>query len=236
VSRLDASHPHRAGSAARACRVTTVALLLSATVGCAVMPSGPSSMALPGTGRSFEQFRADDEGCRRYADQRIGGQSAQRAAQDAVAAGAITGAAVGAVAGAAIGGSSGAGAGAGAGLIIGSAMGSGSAGASGYDAQRRYDHAYVQCMYARGHKVPVVAGSYRPAPAPAAGIPPAALPPGVPPPPAGSPPPPPPGVVRGVPPAAPAGSVAPVRPGPGSPPPPPPPGAPPPPPATWRSG
>ena len=42
--------------------LAAVALVLA---GCAVVPDGPSSMALPGTGRSFQQFRADDDACRR---------------------------------------------------------------------------------------------------------------------------------------------------------------------------
>ena len=36
----------------------------------AVPPSGPSVMALPGNGKSFEQFRADDAACREYASSR----------------------------------------------------------------------------------------------------------------------------------------------------------------------
>jgi len=183
VSRRPASGPAATGPASRRGRIAAATWLLAATAGCAVMPTGPSALALPGTGRSFEQFRADDEACRRYADERTGGQTAQRVAQDTVAAGAITGTAVGALAGAALGGSSGAGSGAGAGLVVGSLMGSGSAGGSGRDAQRRYDHAYVQCMYASGHKVPVAAGSYRAATTPASGPLPPAPPPGPPPPP-----------------------------------------------------
>jgi hypothetical protein len=30
-----------------------------------------------------------------------------------------------------------------------------------YGSQRQYDNAYIQCMYAQGHKVPVPAGSAR---------------------------------------------------------------------------
>ena len=58
------------------------------------------------------------------------------------------------MAGAAIGGSKGVGAGAGTGLALGALIGSGSAAGSAVDLQRRYDHAYVQCMYARGNVVP----------------------------------------------------------------------------------
>jgi hypothetical protein len=185
-------------------------------------------MALPGTGRTFAQFRADDDACRRFALDRIGGQTAQRAANDSTAAGAITGAAVGAVAGAAIGGASGAGVGAGTGLVVGTVAGSAAGAGTGYDAQRRYDEAYVQCMYASGHKVPVAEGSVRPTPAPAATaasrMPP--LPPGVPPPPAGAPPAPPPGAGA---PSLPRGNAQPA-------PPMPPAGAPPAPPPSWRPG
>jgi len=172
-----------------AARASIGALALAALGGCAVMPTEPSAMALPGTSQSFERFRRDDEACRQFALQQIGGRSAQRAADDAVAASALTGAAVGALAGAAIGGSQGAGVGAGTGLVVGSAVGSGSAASAGWDAQRRYDAAYLQCMYANGHKVPVPEGAYRPPSAPSAVAP---LPPGVPPPPPGRPPPPPP--------------------------------------------
>ncbi len=210
------STPLESRRAARAAGVLALAVLS----GCAVVPDGPSTMALPGTGRSFAQFRADDDACRRFASERVGGQSAQRAAQDTVAAGAIAGAALGAVAGGALGGSQGAGVGAGTGLLVGSAVGSGAAGGSAIEVQRRYDHAYVQCMYASGHKVPVIEG-YRPGPPPAAARP-AALPPGVPPPPAGPPPAPPPSAA---PPASGTSSA-----------PPPPSGSPPPPPRSWRSG
>ncbi len=37
-------------------------------------------------------------------------------------------------------------------------------GADGYGTQRRYDTAYIQCMYSKGHKVPV-SGGYTGAPA-----------------------------------------------------------------------
>ena len=68
---------------------------------------------------------------------------------------AATATAVGAAAGALIDGASGAGVGAGIGLLMGSAIGSSTANASAYSAQQRYDIGYTQCMYAKGHKVPV---------------------------------------------------------------------------------
>jgi hypothetical protein len=166
-------------------------LALSAAVlllaGCASAPTGPSVMALPGSGKSFEQFRMDDADCRQYALQQIGGPGAVEAANNAGVRNAVVGTAVGALAGAAIGGNhQGAGVGAGAGLIVGSAAGSGSTDRSSYAMQRDYDHAYIQCMYAKGDKVPVAESAWRSqAPvAPAASAPP--------PPPPGTPPPPPP--------------------------------------------
>jgi hypothetical protein len=122
---------------------------------CATIPEGPSITALPGTGKSFEQFNRDDAMCRDYASGRIGGKSAQQAAQDAGVKSAVVGTLVGALAGAAIGGDRGAGVGAGAGLLIGSAAGTDASQSSGYGLQRRYDSAYLQCMYANGERVPV---------------------------------------------------------------------------------
>ncbi|MGH8736821.1 MAG: glycine zipper family protein [Burkholderiales bacterium] len=137
------------------------ALLLTA---CVTMPEGPSVMALPGSGKSFDQFRADDYECRQFASSQIGGKSAQQAANESALESAAVGTAIGAAAGALIGGHQGAGAGAGAGLIFGSAAGSGAARGSGRNLQRRYDASYVQCMYAKGDRVPV-AGQMQQAPA-----------------------------------------------------------------------
>lgn len=184
---------------------TKIPLLLGclALGACTVMPSGPNVMVLPGSGLSMERFRSDDFVCRDFAHQQIGGRSAQQAANQSAVASAAVGTAVGALAGAAIGGNQGAAVGAGTGLLVGGAVGSENARASGYGSQRQYDNAYIQCMYAKGHRVPVPGNvSYsRPVRAADAGIPP---------PPPGAAPPPPPGV------------LAPPPPPPGSPPPPPP--------------
>jgi hypothetical protein len=127
---------------------------------CVSMPNGPSVLVMPGTGMAFEQFRQDDAQCRQYAAEQTG-LSAEGAADNAAVRSAALGATIGAVAGAAIGGRHGAGTGAGAGLIVGSMHGAGTAQVSGYEAQRRYDNAFVQCMYAKGHRVPV-SGYYTP--------------------------------------------------------------------------
>jgi uncharacterized protein YcfJ len=124
-------------------------------------------MALPGTGKTFDQFRADDASCRNFAYQQIGGVTADQAATNSAVGSAVVGTALGAAAGAAFNGGSGAAVGAGIGLLAGSLVGAGNAQDSGYGAQRRYDHAYVQCMYAAGDKVPVsgrVMGSAPPPP------------------------------------------------------------------------
>jgi hypothetical protein len=164
-------------------------------------PTGPSTMVLPGTGRTFDQFRADDMECRQYASLQAGGQA--QAATDSTVASAALGTAIGAVAGAAIGGRDAAGVGAGMGLITGTLAGTGAGSASAYEMQRRYDIGYQQCMYAKGHRVPVSgrfaptgAASYTSQPAAVAPPPPPGSPPpqlyGSPPPPPGAPPPPPP--------------------------------------------
>ena len=53
------------------------------------------------------------------------------------------------------GGERGAGAGAATGLFVGSLIGVDEANASSYGTQRHYNNAYIQCMYAKGHRVPV---------------------------------------------------------------------------------
>lgn len=156
--------------------------------GCVSVPTGPSVMALPGSGKSFDQFRADDADCRQFALGQVGGSAMDRAATDAGMRSAAVGTLVGAVAGAAIGGRDGAGVGAGTGLLVGSMAGVGAAQGSAYGTQRQYDNAYIQCMYAKGEKVPVSGEYSRGRAQPPSGLPPA---------PAGSylPPPPPPGVL-----------------------------------------
>ena len=162
--------------------IAAAMLLLSA---CAtVPPSGPSVMVLPGGGKSFDQFRADDYECRQFASSQIGGGTAEQASTDSGLKSAAVGTAVGAVAGGLVGGRQGAAVGAGTGLIVGSAAGAGAAGASAHTLQQRYDIGYQQCMYAKGHRVPV-AGRFDQSRRPSASY---STPP---PPPPGTPPPPP---------------------------------------------
>lgn len=177
-------------------RFAGLAIALAALAGCVSIPGGPSQMSLPGSGKSFEQFRFDDADCRGFASAQIGGSSPNQAAVDSGVGSAAVGTAIGAAAGALIDGSSGAAAGAGVGLITGALIGSSTSYASGYALQHRYDMAYTQCMYAKGHKVPVSGrfastndrramryGTPPPPPPPGYGVPPADY---------GTPPPPPP--------------------------------------------
>lgn len=153
---------------------------------CATVPTGPSVMVLPGTGKNFEQFQADDAVCRQWAAQQTG-TTTQRASTQSTVSGAAIGTAVGAAAGAAVGAAAGspatgAAVGAGIGLLGGTAVGASHAEGANQSVQRRYDMTYMQCMYAKGNQIPVARGSqpaYTGQPA------------GIPPPPAGSPPPPP---------------------------------------------
>ena len=138
----------------------TSLIAISALVGCASIPTGPSVLVLQGSGKSFTQFSQDDFYCRDFALRQIGGKSPGQAGRDAGVASAVAGTAIGAAVGAAVGGSEGAGVGVGAGtgLLLGSAAGSDAYNYSTQSGQQQYDHAYIQCMYGAGHKVPVPAG------------------------------------------------------------------------------
>jgi outer membrane lipoprotein SlyB len=96
---------------------------------------------------------------------------------------AAVGTLIGAAAGAAIGGGHGAAVGAGVGLAGGAMAGTGAADSSSYALQRRYDVAYTQCMYAKGHKVPVSGRFVTTDTSPSVANTPPPPPPGTPPPP-----------------------------------------------------
>lgn len=153
-------------------RLRTFAFLLPAALGalllggCAAPPLGPTVQVMPAPGMPFDQFRSIDAMCRQYAQQQTSGY--QTAATNSGATSAAAAAGVGAVAGALIGGNSqGAAVGAGMGLLAGSAGGTGTYSDSQYRAQRAYNIAYQQCMYAHGAQVPGYATpTYVPPPAP----------------------------------------------------------------------
>ena len=177
------------------------------TTACASVPTGPSVMVLPGTGKNFDQFQIDDAVCRQWAAQQTG-TTTEKASTNTAVAGAAVGTVLGAAAGAALGAAAGnpgigAAAGAGVGLLGGTAVGAGNASTAHASVQRRYDASFMQCMYAKGHQIPVPRGSapaYTSSPTPrAVSTPPPPPPPppaSTPPPPAGTPPAPPPGPTR----------------------------------------
>ena len=136
-----------------------MAILLLAG-GCATVPTGPSVMVLPPQGKPFEVFQAEDATCRNWAVQQIG-MSPQDTVNKNAAQGAVVGTAIGAGLGAAIGSASGnagtgAAIGAASGLLVGTTSGAQAGQVYGYEAQRRYDIAYQQCMYANGNIIPGV--------------------------------------------------------------------------------
>ncbi|CAH1906126.1 conserved hypothetical protein [Candidatus Nitrotoga sp. HW29] len=123
--------------------------------GCTSVPTGPGVLVLPGTGRSFDQFRLDDADCRQYANSQIGGGTANAAAADSGVRSAVIGTVIGATAGVLFGGHNSVSVGAGSGLLFGSMAGVGTGESSAFNLQQRYDFGYQQCMYAKGHRVPV---------------------------------------------------------------------------------
>jgi len=144
-------------------RLTWRLLPLLAVVGlsgCATIPTGPSVMVLPGQGKTFEQFQTDDAVCRQWASAQAGttpGQASTEAAVSSAAIGTTLGAGLGASIGAASGNPGvGAAVGAGSGALGGTAVGVGASQAAAGTVQWRYDIAYEQCMYAKGHQIPVV--------------------------------------------------------------------------------
>lgn len=134
-----------------------VATLLA---GCAQMPAGPTIAAMPPPNKPFEAFIADDQLCRNWAAASVG--PGRSAASDQMLAATLAGAALGAVAGAVGGDRSDAAAGAVIGTALGAGAGSNVSSATAWNAQRRYDIAYQQCMYAKGNVIP----GYYPYPAP----------------------------------------------------------------------
>ena len=158
--------------------------------GCAVAPTSPTVMVLPGTQKSPGQFQADASACQLEA-QNVVAPLAQ-AANNQAASNVVIGTVVGAAAGALLGqGSYNPGAvaawGAGTGMLVGSAAAGGNSQVSSYSLQQQFNFAYMQCMYQRGHQVPgqpayrsQPAGvappppppNYRPQAAPAQGYPP----------------------------------------------------------------
>ncbi|MES2106397.1 MAG: hypothetical protein V4634_20420 [Pseudomonadota bacterium] len=151
----------------------------SVLFGCAQMPSGPTVAVMPPQNKPFEVFMQDDQVCRNWAAQSIG-VPGNDAAAESFAASTVVGTALGAAVGAATGGRGSTGTGAAVGALVGASVGSGQSAATAWNAQRRYDIAYQQCMYSKGNLIPTYYRGYSRYPAPA----PVSMPPPPPPPPA----------------------------------------------------
>lgn len=143
-------------------------LLISAAMAlgaCATIPTGPSVMVWPAPGKPLEVFQSDDAVCRQWAGQQTGAQpseSANMSLASSAAVGTVLGAGLGAAIGAATGDfGAGLGIGAASGALFGTTAGLGAASGTGGEVQRRYDNAYLQCMYTKGNQVPGAARSYR---------------------------------------------------------------------------
>src|SRR3989475_699253 len=88
-------------------RTGVLALVFTLSLGaCATVPLGPSVMVLPGTGKSFDQFQADDAVCRQWASVQAG-TTPQQAAGSSTAKSGVLGTLLGAGLGAAIGAATG---------------------------------------------------------------------------------------------------------------------------------
>jgi hypothetical protein len=147
--------------------LTLIAMAAVLAAGCAEIPPGPSVAVMPPPGKPFDLFVADDQLCRNYANQSIGGTSAQQAQAASLVGSAAVGTALGAAVGAMAGGHDSVGGGAAVGAVLGTAVGASEAGYAGHSVQRRYDIAYQQCMYARGNLLPgQSAAAYRSVPPP----------------------------------------------------------------------
>jgi hypothetical protein len=133
-------------------------LLIPLLSACAVMPTGPSVMVLPGVGKPFDQFQVDDMVCRQFAQTQTGippGEAGKQSTINTAALGTLLGAGVGAALGAAAGDAGvGAAIGAGSGLLFGTASGAEAGAGTARSLQSRYNVSYMQCMYAKGNQVP----------------------------------------------------------------------------------
>ncbi len=136
----------------------TALFCIAAMSGCATLPTGPTAQVFPGSDKTFEEFQIDDAACRAWAGHGIGltpDEIRNQSTLSGAGVGVILGAGLGALIGSASGNAGiGAAIGAGGGLLIGSAAGADSGRIYGYEAQRRYDSYYLQCMYAKGNQVP----------------------------------------------------------------------------------
>lgn len=143
------------GTSTSLCALGAAALL----AGCAVAPSAPSVLVLPGSQKNTAQFNGDNSACQQQAQAYVAPQA--EAANTQAVGSALIGTAIGAALGALLGSggyyyrnNDAAAWGAATGLMYGGAVGSSQSQVAGYGLQQRYDNAYVQCMYQLGNQVP----------------------------------------------------------------------------------
>ena len=112
----------------------------------------PTAQILPGPGKTFEQFTADQQACESSTDVQMK-PYADRSTERQLGALAL-GTVLGAGLGAAIGGGNGAGIGAAAGAIGGTAVGADQGSSDIQRLQLMYDNYYTACMVTRGNRPP----------------------------------------------------------------------------------
>ena len=95
---------------------------------------------MPGPGKSFAAFQADNTACRAFSADQVKGQ-AEAANRNSIGTGLLS-----TLGGAGIGASLGA--------VAGTVLGSSSNSADQANIQQQYDTAYAQCMYSKGDQVP----------------------------------------------------------------------------------
>ena len=139
--------------------IPLVALALLA--GCDTMPVGPTVTALQGADKGFDEFRTDDVDCRQYAYAQVREAMAASADHASGVMSTAPSSAICVAVGPATDGRGPAVAGPRTGSLI---DGTDAAQFAGYGLQQRYNCAYVQCMYIKGDRVPLLARERWPAP------------------------------------------------------------------------
>lgn len=141
--------------------VTAFGCLAAVSMAAFAGPMSPSMAVMPAPGKPFEVFQAEQASCKDYADSEAAGLGESRRRGFGRT---LLTAALGAGLGGAVGGGDGAAIGAASGALAGGAMSARRAADASDEAQRRYDIAFEQCMYAKGNQVPGMAMAAIPPP------------------------------------------------------------------------
>lgn len=64
-------------------RELTALMIASLLTACTSMPTGPSMMALPGSTKSFDKFRIDDNQCRQFAHEQVNSTNPEKFSKQA---------------------------------------------------------------------------------------------------------------------------------------------------------